>query len=149
MVDHIDVSIGGFGSAMHVQKQAEEATRPSAEVAALLGRATTEYLALVDDLLAGFGHLFSEMGKGGYFAEMREHPERYLYKRPKVRRWLMSLRRRAVVLVLATNSHIDYTHLLMSHAFGAHWQELFDIVVVDSRKPGFFKGNAPFVGNQT
>jgi hypothetical protein len=61
----------------------------------------------------------------------------------------MSLRRRSVVLVLATNSHVDYTHLLMSYAFGANWQALFDIIVVDSRKPGFFKGSAPFVGNAT
>ena len=42
-------------------------------------------------------------------------------------------------LFMVTNSHADYTNLLMRHVFGADWRALFDVVVcVAGKNRGFF-----------
>ena len=54
-------------------------------------------------------------------------------------------------LLLITNSEWFYTDALCRHLFGdflpdaSNWRELFDLVVVESRKPAFFRKNTPFI----
>ncbi len=54
-------------------------------------------------------------------------------------------------LVLITNSEWYYTRALCSYMFDhalpgrATWRDIFDLVVVDAAKPGFFRKHKPFV----
>lgn len=54
-------------------------------------------------------------------------------------------------LLLITNSEWYYTNALCSHMFDdalpgdATWRDIFDLVVVEAKKPGFFRKNRPFV----
>ena len=75
---------------------------------------------------------------------------RYL---PRDGELLLALKRLALGgrrLVLITNSEWYYTHALCSYMFddalsgSATWRDVFDLVVVDARKPGFFRKNKTF-----
>ncbi|MCH9648156.1 MAG: HAD-IG family 5'-nucleotidase [Deltaproteobacteria bacterium] len=76
---------------------------------------------------------------------------RYLPRDPET---VLALRRLALGgrrLLLITNSEQYYTDALCSHLFdGAlpgldSWRDLFDVVIVESRKPKFFRKNVPFL----
>jgi len=80
-----------------------------------------------------------------------DEPDRYLDRDPQL---ALALRRLALGgrrFLLITNSEWYYTDGLCRYLFegalpGLHsWRELFDLVVVDARKPGFFRKNLPFV----
>jgi hypothetical protein len=43
-----------------------------------------------------------------------------------------------VRLFLVTNSRLDYSKVLMSFSFGDDWDSLFDVTIVDAKKPAFF-----------
>ena len=45
---------------------------------------------------------------------------------------------------MATNSHLEYTDLLLKTVFGDDWRELFDVVICDARKPLFQRSDNPF-----
>ncbi len=82
-----------------------------------------------------------------YFSAIRADPARFIYARPELRAWLQHMRARlGVCLFVVTNSHADYTHLLMTTAFGADWPTLFDVTVVFGQKPAFFTKQMPFRG---
>ncbi len=77
--------------------------------------------------------------------------ERYLPRDPHL---VLALQRMSLggrKLLLITNSEWYYTDALCSHLFDGvvpgidRWQDLFDLVVVEARKPGFFKKAIPFV----
>lgn len=76
---------------------------------------------------------------------MRTAPEKYLYQRPEVREWLHHVRTAHGKLVfLITNSHIEYTAVLMAYSFGVDWRQCFDLTVVFAQKPEFFIKRTPF-----
>ena len=78
-------------------------------------------------------------------------PERFLARDPELalalERFALGGRR----LILITNSPWDYTEGVCSYLFDGllpgldSWRELFDLVVVDAAKPGFFRDGRPFV----
>ncbi len=60
----------------------------------------------------------------------------------------MSLRGKRLLLI--TNSEWYYTEALCSYLFddalgGGSWRDIFDLVIVEAGKPGFFRKNQPFV----
>ncbi len=64
-------------------------------------------------------------------------------------RTLLDLRHADKRLFLATNSEWHYTRAMMAYLFdgrldGLEWRELFDLVVVQAQKPGFFELDSPF-----
>ena len=99
-----------------------------------------------------------------YFAALRAHPEKYIYTRHEIGAWLKRLRQpnnneesvsgavlttrvaKPISLFLITNSHLDYTCLLMRYAFGDQWPQLFDLTLTYSRKPDFFNSKTPLFG---
>lgn len=99
---------------------------------------TKKYSFFLEHCMNGFDYLFGNFNRGNYFAAIRNNPEKYIYKRPDVRQWLEKLRLNKKKLFLATNSRYDYTDLLTSYAFGNDWQNLFDLIIVDCKKPSFF-----------
>ena len=81
-----------------------------------------------------------------YFDSFRRNLYKYIYRRPEVREWLLTLREQGCRLFLVTNSHFDYTDLLLSYSFGEDWRSLFDISIVYAQKPSFFKNFNSFKG---
>ena len=96
------------------------------------------YSSFLVHLNGGFVYLFDDFHRGNYFASVRENPSKYIYPRLDIRQWLEELRRRNKRLFLATNSRFDYTDLLSSFALGDDWKDLFDLILVDCKKPAFF-----------
>ncbi|CAF1086740.1 unnamed protein product [Rotaria sordida] len=97
-----------------------------------------KYNFFLIDLNNGFSYLFNDFQRGNYFSSIRENPNKFIYKRLDVRQWLEKLKKSNKKLFLATNSRFDYTNLLTTYAFGNDWQNLFDFIIVDCKKPSFF-----------
>ncbi len=87
--------------------------------------------------------------EGQLKAEIIADPERFIPLDPELPQTLLDLKHAGKKLFLATNSEWHYTQPMMSWAFdrylpGTNWRSLFDLVIVQARKPSFFDGNAPF-----
>ena len=77
--------------------------------------------------------------QGGYFPEIKAHPEKYILKRNDAfRDWLTMLRAHGKYLYVITGSHYDFASHVASYALGEDWKDLFDIVIFFARKPSFF-----------
>jgi len=72
---------------------------------------------------------------------------RYFMPEPDLAATLLRFRALGKKVFLLTNSEADYTQAVMNHLLGREarsWKDFFDLVVVESRKPGFFlEGTAP------
>jgi HAD superfamily 5'-nucleotidase-like hydrolase len=97
-----------------------------------------KYSFFLVNLYDGFNYLFNDFNRGNYFSSIRQNPEKYIYKRLDIRQWLEKLTKLNKRLFLATNSRFDYTDLLSTYAFGDDWKGLFDLIIVDCKKPSFF-----------
>jgi len=98
--------------------------------------------ALVRDAMNA-AHLEGELK-----AEVIADPERFVMLDPELPRALLDLQQAGKRLLLVTNSEWDYTRAMMSYTFdrylgGAGWRSLFELVIVQARKPEFFEGRAP------
>ncbi len=87
--------------------------------------------------------------EGRLKAEIIADPKRFVDVDPDLPQTLLDLRDAGKKLFLATNSEWHYTRAMMEFTFapflaGAPWQSLFDLVVVQAKKPGFFEASAPF-----
>ncbi|MCU0864547.1 MAG: HAD-IG family 5'-nucleotidase [Planctomycetes bacterium] len=92
--------------------------------------------------------------EGQLKAEIIGDPDRFVDLDPDLAQTLLDLKQAGKKLFLATNSEWHYTKAMMGYAFdrylgssgerGMHWRDLFDLVVVQARKPGFFEQQAPF-----
>ncbi len=121
------------------------------------------YMQLVDMLDAGklpTGTSYAELHRhvsramdaahleGRLKAEIVGDPGRYVVEDLELPQTLLDLKQAGKQLLLITNSEWDYTEAMMSHAFDRHvpggsWRSLFDVIVVQARKPAFFSGDAP------
>ncbi|XP_054361493.1 5'-nucleotidase domain-containing protein 1 isoform X6 [Mirounga angustirostris] len=76
---------------------------------------------------------------GIYFPEIKRDPGRYLHTCPdSVKKWLQQLKNAGKILLLITSSHSDYCRLLCEYILGNDFTDLFDIVITNALKPGFF-----------
>ncbi|CAK7309612.1 5'-nucleotidase domain-containing protein 1 [Vulpes lagopus] len=95
------------------------------------------------DIVAGIQHNYKmsafKENCGIYFPEIKRDPGRYLHACPEsVKKWLRRLKHAGKVLLLITSSHSDYCRLLCEHVLGNDFTDLFDIVITNALKPGFF-----------
>ena len=73
-------------------------------------------------------------------------PDRFVDLDPDLPLTLLDQKRSGKLLLLVTNSDWSYTKAMMGYAFdrylpgGSTWRDLFDLVIVESRKPSFFSG---------
>ncbi len=113
----------------------------------------------LDDVLSehamGYEELYRQVKKaldathleGKLKAEIMDKPEDYVVLDPELPLALLDLKYSGKKLLLITNSEWNYTQAMMSYAFdrylpeGTSWRQLFDIVVVQARKPAFFSSN--------
>jgi len=101
------------------------------------------------DILDGMKAMFTRtqfaVDQGGYFPEIKAHPERFILKRrQEFRDWLKMLRNNGKFLYVITGSHVDFASHVASYALGPDWMDLFDIVIFFARKPSFFIDRRPF-----
>ena len=87
--------------------------------------------------------------EGELKAEIIADPERHVVLDEALPRALLDLKQAGKRLFLATNSEWHYTREMMRYTFdrflpGAGWRDLFEVVVVQAKKPGFFDGSAVF-----
>lgn len=94
-------------------------------------------------------HMDATHMEGELKREIVAHPDRFVDLDEDLPLALLDLKHAGKMLLLITNSEWGYTQSMMRYAFDARlpgdmtWRELFDIVIVSSRKPGFFEGRAP------
>ncbi|MEQ1634339.1 MAG: HAD-IG family 5'-nucleotidase, partial [Planctomycetota bacterium] len=87
--------------------------------------------------------------EGELKADVIADPERFVTVDADLPRALLDLKDAGKRLFLATNSEWHYTLPMMQFTFDRFlgkksWQDLFELVIVQSRKPSFFNGAAPF-----
>ncbi|XP_067558403.1 5'-nucleotidase domain-containing protein 1 isoform X1 [Pseudorca crassidens] len=95
------------------------------------------------DIVAGIQHNYKmsafKENCGIYFPEIKRDPGRYLHTCPEsVKKWLRQLKNAGKILMLITSSHSDYCRLLCEYILGNDFEYLFDIVITNALKPGFF-----------
>ena len=88
--------------------------------------------------------------EGQLKAEIIADPEKFVDLDPDLPQTLLDLKQAGKKLFLATNSEWHYTRAMMRYAFNGRlgsigWRDLFDLVIVEAKKPAFFERNAPFV----
>ena len=86
--------------------------------------------------------------EGELKSEIMADPTRYVVLDADLAPTLLDLKHAGKKLLLITNSEWNYTHRMMSYALdrylgGGSWRQLFDIIVVQARKPAFFSEKAP------
>lgn len=88
--------------------------------------------------------------EGALKAEIIAAPERFVDLDPLLVQTLLDLKHAGKKLFLATNSEWHYTRAMMSWTFAPYiggaldWRDLFDLVIVQSKKPTFFEQQRPF-----
>ncbi|XP_072499194.1 5'-nucleotidase domain-containing protein 1 isoform X1 [Notamacropus eugenii] len=95
------------------------------------------------DILASIHHNYKltafKENSGMYFPEVKSDPGKYLLICPEsVKKWLYQLKSAGKVLFIMTNSHSDYCRLLCEYVIGNEFTDVFDIVISNALKPGFF-----------
>lgn len=88
--------------------------------------------------------------EGELKAEIMRDPDRFVELDEELPLTLLDLKHSGKALMLITNSEWSYTRPMMSYAFdryldrGRTWRDLFDLVIVEARKPAFFNETPPF-----
>jgi HAD superfamily 5'-nucleotidase-like hydrolase len=102
------------------------------------------------DLYARTRQLIDEAHVEGMLkADIVAAPERFVEPDPDAALTLLDQQRAGKKLMLITNSEWPYTTALMRHAFDRHlprgttWRDLFELVIVQARKPEFFSSRSP------
>jgi 5'-nucleotidase len=89
--------------------------------------------------------------EGALKAEIIRDPTRFVVPDPELPLTLLDLKHSGKRLLLITNSDWTYTRAMMAFAFDEHlpkgqtWRDLFELVVVDARKPSFFTDSYPIL----
>lgn len=87
--------------------------------------------------------------EGQLKAEIIQDPQSYVDIDPELTQALLDQRDAGKKLVLITNSEWNYTEAMMRWVFdpqlpsGMTWRDLFDLIVVQARKPDFFLNHSP------
>jgi len=89
--------------------------------------------------------------EGALKAEIVRDPARFVVRDEELPLTLLDWQHAGKAVVLITNSEWLYTRAMMSYAFDPHlpkgktWRDLFELVVVDARKPSFFTDVYPIL----
>ncbi len=76
--------------------------------------------------------------------EIARRPDDYVEVDDQVGPTLAEQRAAGRKVFLITNSDWSYSNRMMTHSFGPHWRDLFDLVIVSAAKPAFFEAMNPF-----
>ncbi|XP_074043508.1 5'-nucleotidase domain-containing protein 1 isoform X2 [Macrotis lagotis] len=109
----------------------------------LTGKSNLETFDFWKDIVAGLHHNYKitafKENSGIFFPEIKRDPGKYLLICPEsVKKWLYQLKSAGKVLFIMTNSHSDYCRFLCEYIGGNDFTDIFDIVISNALKPGFF-----------
>ncbi|XP_066532895.1 5'-nucleotidase domain-containing protein 1 isoform X2 [Hoplias malabaricus] len=95
------------------------------------------------DMVSAIDHNYNTSAfrdnSGWYFPRVKREPGRFLQPcSASVLRWLRNLKQKNKILLLITSSHSDYCRLVCQHILGKDFEELFDVIITNALKPGFF-----------
>uniref|UniRef100_F6Z7W4 5'-nucleotidase domain-containing protein 1 n=1 Tax=Monodelphis domestica TaxID=13616 RepID=F6Z7W4_MONDO len=95
------------------------------------------------DILASVHHNYKttafKENSGMYYPAIKSHPGKYLKICPEsVKKWFQQLKSAGKILLIITNSYSNYCRLLCDYAIGNDFTDIFDIVISNALKPGFF-----------
>lgn len=107
--------------------------------------------------IRGYEQLYKKVRKttdlahveGRLKGEIIADPDRFVDLDPRTPLALLDQKHAGKKLLLITNSEWPYTKAMMSYAFDRYlpgkmsWRELFDVIIVESRKPAFFTNHNP------
>ena len=91
--------------------------------------------------------LFRTHVEGKLKSEIIQAPEKFVELDPQMAQTLLDQRDSGKQLLLITNSDYEYTNKMMSYSYdrylpkGMRWRDLFDMIIVQARKPDFFNAN--------
>ena len=117
------------------------------------------YLALVDcheeQGRPDYGALYRDVREmideahadGSIKREIRKNPDRFVAADPRLPAFLRRLRDGGKKVFLLTNSELYYADTILSHLLEGSgrpsWESYFDLIVVEARKPRFFRERRP------
>jgi len=114
-----------------------------------LGQLSPQYLSY-EGLATLVGRaLFNAHVESQLKQEIMDEPEKFVVLDPELALTLLDQKGAGKKLLLITNSDFAYTDKLMSFAYdrylpeGMTYRDLFDLIIVQARKPVFFKENSP------
>ncbi len=87
--------------------------------------------------------------EGALKADIMRDPDTFVVPDPELPLALLDLKHSGKTLLLITNSEWTYTQAMMSYAFDRHlpkgqtFRDLFDVIMVEARKPEFFTASNP------
>ncbi|CAD5219680.1 unnamed protein product [Bursaphelenchus okinawaensis] len=81
---------------------------------------------------------------GEMYRLVMEDMERYIHKNVGLYNFLERVTKDGKELFIATNSPFTFMNAGMTYMLGPDWRKFFKYVMVSTKKPGFFQGNAPF-----
>ncbi len=110
------------------------------------GQKKSDYTQVYDDVR----EMIDEAHRDGSLKSViTANLDRYIRLDTEMRTVLDEFRRGGKKLFLLTNSDWSYADTLLRHLLErgrgapAHWSEIFDLVIVEARKPSFFAANEP------
>lgn len=107
-----------------------------------------DYMTIADHLNEVLDHAHRD---GALKDQVRKDVSKYIVKDGNLVRGLLRYKKHDKKFFIATNSDFSYAKLLLDYAInpylkgGKTWQDLFEFIIVDSRKPTFFFSDEPFL----
>ena len=104
------------------------------------------YADLYRRVRAALDHVHTE---GALKRDIAADPERYVDRDPELALTLLDLKAAGKQLLVVTNSEWWFTRAMLTYGLdrdlpaGKTWRDLFDLVIVDARKPAFFATESP------
>lgn len=107
-------------------------------------RPSPESYAIWPIILDGIVDMFKP--GGSYYLNLYKNPHLYLkICKPYIVEWMSNLRKAKKCLFLLTGARKREAAFLANYSLGKNWKELFDFIVYDAKKPGFFTKDRPFL----
>ncbi|HVO32095.1 MAG TPA: HAD-IG family 5'-nucleotidase [bacterium] len=122
--------------------------RPVPMGAVLSAEGKVDYGKIFDDLRAMLDEAHAD---NSLKSVVLQDLPRYIRKDPRLAVTLYNFRMNGKKLFLLTNSEWYYTDAVMKHLLDGElaemprWRDFFDVVIVSSKKPGWFKNGHPFL----
>uniref|UniRef100_A0A914YUQ9 5'-nucleotidase n=1 Tax=Panagrolaimus superbus TaxID=310955 RepID=A0A914YUQ9_9BILA len=105
------------------------------------GEAVMSYKSITQDVVTAVNWVHISGGMKDYILK---NIEKYIHKADELRNMMSQLRSAGAKTFLLTNSEYKYTHGVMTYLAGPDWPQLFDIAIVDAKKPAWFSETSVF-----
>lgn len=109
---------------------------------------TLNFLQIFNDIRLAMDTIHSD---GSLKKVIRENIQNYIVQDTEIETTLKKLRQEGKKLFLLTNSTFEYTNSVLNFVFNIEkgtnksWLELFDLIIVEAKKPEFFTESNPFL----